>query len=100
MTDAQWRELVRAMHETEQDLIVVTMMFQNYTHRGKHKIEAEGYEGRAYYPSKLYPGRMPIASSDPLEAILAEADRLGMFVMPGVGLYAFSDFGAGSLSVA
>jgi hypothetical protein len=41
---------------------------------------------------------MPIASSDPLETILSEADRLGMFVMPGVGLYAFSDYGAGSLA--
>lgn len=98
MTDAQWRELVRAMHETDQNLLVVTMMFQNYMHRGKHTMEAEGYQGRAYYPSKLYPGRMPIASSDPLEAILSEADRLGMFVMPGVGLYAFSDYGPASLA--
>jgi hypothetical protein len=98
MTDAQWRELVRAMHETDQNLVVITMMFQNYAHRGKHRIEAEGYQGRAYYPSRLYPRRMPIASSDPLEAILSEADRLGMSVMPGVGLYAFSDYGPGSLA--
>jgi hypothetical protein len=98
MTDAEWRELVRAMHETEQNLIVITMMFQNYTHRGKHRIDTEGYHGRAYYPSALYPGRMPIASRDPLEAIMLEADRLEMLVMPGVGLYAFSDYGPGSLA--
>ena len=97
MTDAQWRELVRAMHEVDQNILVITMMFQNFTHRGRHKIETEGYHGKAYYPSKLFPGRMPIASPDPLEAILSEADRLGMQVMPGVGCYAFFDYTPGSL---
>jgi hypothetical protein len=32
-----------------------------------------------------------------LEAILSEADRLGMHVLPGVGTYAFFDFGPDSL---
>ncbi len=40
---------------------------------------------------------MPIASADPLEAILSEADRWGMHVLPGVGMYAFFDYGPGSL---
>jgi hypothetical protein len=97
MTEAQWRELVRAMHEVDQDLLVITMMFQNFTHRGRHKIETEGYQGKAYYPSNLFPGRMSIATLDPLEAILSEADRLGMQVMPGVGVYAFFDYTPGSL---
>jgi len=97
MTDAEWRELVRAMHDVDQDILVITMMFQNFTHRGRHKIETEGYQGKAYYPSQLFPGRMPIASQDPLEAILSEADRLGMHVMPGVGCYAFFDYTPGSL---
>ncbi len=98
MTPAQWRELVRAMHEVDQNLLVVTMMFQNFTHVGKHQIEKVGYHGKAYYPSKLYPGRMPIASNDPLEAILDEAEKLGVHVMPGVGCYAFFDFTASSLA--
>lgn len=97
MTDQQWRELVQAMHAVDQDLLVVTMMFHNVMHRGLHKIETEGYHGKAFYPSKLYPGRMPVASSDPLETILSEADRLGMQVMPGVGAYAFFDYSPGSL---
>ena len=100
MTDPQWRELVRAMHAVDQNILVITMMFQNFTHRGRHKIETEGYQGKAYYPSKLFPGRMPIASQDPLEAILSEADRLGMHVMPGVGCYAFFDYTPGSLALA
>jgi hypothetical protein len=97
MTDPQWRELVQAMHAVDQDIMVITMMFQNVLHRGRHKIETEGYHGKAFYPSKLYPGRMPIASQDPLETIMSEADRLGMLVMPGVGCYAFFDFTSGSL---
>jgi hypothetical protein len=98
MTDPQWRELVRAMHAVDQNILVITMMFQNFTHRGRHKIESEGYRGRAYYPSRNFPGRMPIASQDPLEAILSEADRLNMQVMPGVGCYAFFDYTPGALA--
>jgi hypothetical protein len=98
MTDPAWRELVRAMHRVDQNILVITMMFQNVAHYGRHKIETEGYHGKAFYPSKLYPGRMPIASPDPLEAILSEADRLGMHVMPGVGEYAFFDYTPASLA--
>jgi len=97
MTGAQWRELVQAMHSVHQDLLIITMMFQNFTHRGRHQIEANGYHGRAYYPSKLFPGRMPIAAADPLEAILSEADLRSMHVLPGVGMYAFFDYTPGSL---
>jgi len=98
MTAAQWRELVRAMHAVEMDVIVNTMLFQNYTHYGRHTIERDGYQGRAYYPSRLFPGRMPIACEDPLEAILSEADKLGMHVFPGIGIYAFFDFTPASLA--
>ena len=76
MTDGDWRELVRAMHTTEQNLLVITMMFQNFTHRTQHDFTPETYPGRAYYPSELYPARMPIASPDPLETIMDEADTL------------------------
>jgi hypothetical protein len=97
MNDGQWAELVRAMHEVDQNLLVITMLFQNFTHRGKHNMATSGYQGKAYYPSRLFAGRMPIASPDPLETILSEADKLGMQVMPGIGMYAFFDFGAESL---
>ena len=98
MTDRQWRELVRAMRAVGQNIMVITMVFENYTHRGQHKIETEGYHGKAYYPSKLCPSRMPIASKDPLETIFSAADRLGMHVMPGVGNYAFFDYTPGALA--
>lgn len=97
MTGPQWRQLVRSMHDVQMDVLVITMMFQNLMHYGKHNIEHDGYHGKAYYPSKLFPGRMPIACPDPLEEILSEADRWGMQVLPGIGCYAFFDFGQGSL---
>jgi len=97
MTDDQWRELVRGMHDIEMNVLVNTMLFQNYTHYGKHAIEKEGYHGKAYYPSRLFPGRMPTASDDSLEAILSEADKHGMHVFPGIGTYAFFDFTPASL---
>ena len=97
MTDEDWRHLVRAMHAADTDILVVTMLFQNFTHVGQHTIERDGYHGRAYYPSALYPERMPVASEDALETILCEADRLGMHVLPGIGCYAFFDFTPASL---
>jgi len=98
MTADQWRELVRGMHAVGMNTIVNTMLFQNFTHYGEHAIETEGYKGRAYYPSRLYPGRMPTACDDALECILDEADRLHMHVFPGIGMYAFFDFTPASLA--
>ncbi|HUU31855.1 MAG TPA: DUF4434 domain-containing protein [Phycisphaerae bacterium] len=97
MTDGQWRELVRGMHDLQMDIIVIQEVFRNQMYYGEHTIEKDGYRGRAFYPSRLFPERMPICAADPVEAILSEADRLGMHVFPGVGLYAWFDFTAGSL---
>lgn len=84
MTDQDWRELVRAMHESEQDVIVISWSFQN--------------PRKALYPSKLCASRMPIASEDPIETIMDEADKLGMHVIQGVGHYAFFDYSDASLA--
>jgi len=71
--------------------------FRNQEYVGKHTIPEKGYRGRAYYPSALFPGRMPIAARDPVEAVLSEADRLNMHVFVGVGMYAWFDYTPGSL---
>ena len=98
MTDSQWREMVAAMHEVGMDLVIVQEMFRNQRYVGKHSMETEGYTGRAYYPSKLYPQRQDIAATDPLGAVLTEADKHGMHVTVGVGLYAWFDYTPGSLA--
>lgn len=98
MTEGQWRELVRAMHRVQMDLLVVGESFRNQMYVGQHTIERDGYQGRAFYPSRLYPGRMPIAARDPFEAILSEADRLDMHVFMPVGLYAWFDYTPASLA--
>lgn len=96
-TDDQWRELVRGMHAIGMDIILIQELFRNQAYSGKHTLERDGYQGRAFYPSKLFPGRMPIAAEDPVEAILSEADALGMHVCLGLGLYAWFDYSPGSL---
>lgn len=92
-----WREMVGSMHRVGMDIIVIQEVFRNNDYVGQRNITVENYSGRAFYPSELYPGRMPVAARDPLEAILDEADHLGMHVMMGVGMFAWFDFTGESL---
>jgi hypothetical protein len=98
MTDAQWRELINAQHELDMDVVVMQELFRNQMYVDSNKIETEGYKGLAFYPSALFPGRMPIAAKDPVEAVLSQADKNGMSVFVAVGLYAWFDFSKGSLA--
>jgi hypothetical protein len=98
MTDSQWAEMVRSMKELGMDIIVIQESFRNQEYVGKHSMEKTGYTGKAFYPSKLFPSRMPIAAKDPIEAVLTEADKQGMHVMMGVGMYAWFDYTPGSLA--
>lgn len=97
MTDEQWKELVRSMHKVEMDMIVIQEVFRNEQYVGKHNTTVDSYAGKAFYPSELYPERMDITAEDPIEAILSEADRLGMNVLVGVGIFAWFDFTPESL---
>lgn len=97
MTDEQWKELVRSMHKVEMDMIVIQEVFRNEQYVGKHNTTVDSYAGKAFYPSELYPGRMDITAEEPIEAILSEADRLGMNVLVGVGIFAWFDFTPESL---
>jgi len=97
LTMDQWKEMVRSMHQIRMNLLVIQESFRNEMYVDKHHINLDGYQGKAFYPSSLYPGRMPIAADDPLEAILSEADKLNMNVFLGVGMFAWFDFTAASL---
>ena len=97
MTDSQWREMVRSMNKLDMKMIVIQEVFRNEQYVGKHTTNVDNYAGKAFYPSKLYPGRMEIAAHDPIEAILSEADKQGMNVLIGVGMFAWFDFTPESL---
>ncbi len=98
MTDADWRGLVRGMHGVGMNVIVIQQVFENQVYDYEDSIITQhGYKGLAYYPSKLYPGRMKITAKDPIGAILTEADKLGMHVFLGVGMYAWFDYSHASL---
>lgn len=97
MTDSQWQELVRAVKKLDMDMVVIQEVFRNEYYVGKHSLNVVNYAGKAFYPSRLYPGRMPITAEDPIEAILTEADRQGMQVLVGVGMFAWFDYTPESL---
>ena len=97
MTDDDWRAMVRSMHSLGLNIIVIQEVFRNEEYVGKHSMTVESYPGKAFYPSELYPGRMEITAEDPIEAIMSEADSLGMYVLPGIGMFAWFDFSEESL---
>ena len=97
MTDDQWREMVRSMNKLDMKMVVIQEVFRNEQYVGKHNTNVDNYAGKAFYPSKLYPGRMEIAAHDPIEAILSEADKQDMNVLIGVGMFAWFDFTPESL---
>lgn len=97
-TDQQWGEMMEAQSKLDMNIIVIQDVIRNpEAYAGKHNIETEGYKGVAYYPSDFIPGRFPLAANDPLEAVLASADKNNMNVFVGVGSYAWFDFTKGSL---
>lgn len=98
LTEDDWRQQILGMHNLGMDTVVIQEVFRNQAYYGTNDISTAGYHGLAYYPSALYPGRVPMASHDPIEAILSEADRLNMNVFLGVGAYAWFDFSPGALA--
>ncbi len=98
LTDADWRRQVRGLDRLSMNVIVIEEVFRNTAYPFKHNMERDGYPGRAFYDSKLYPGRMKIAARDAIGSILDEADRRGIHVFLGVGMYAFFDFSPGALA--
>lgn len=96
-TEDDWRALVRAQYEAGMSILVPQETFRNQCYVGEHHIEMNGYHGAACYDSALYSKRMNIATPDPLQVTLDEADKLGMQVFVPVGMYAWFDFSKGSL---
>lgn len=97
LTADDWKGVVRSMHKAGMDIIVLQELFRNQNYVGKHNMTVESYPGKSFYPSELYPGRMPIECGDPVKAILEEASSLGMNVFMGIGLFAWFDFSEESL---
>jgi len=103
-TEADWCETIRGMYRSGMKLIIIQETWRNPTYYGAHYHSMtaanykDQYKGKSFYPSSLWHSRMDIPAHDPVEAVLSEADNLGMNVMLGVGNYAHFDFTAGSLA--
>lgn len=109
----QWAELIKGMHGIDMNIVVIQELFRNQKYVGNHDMEKTGYTGFPYYKTELfppkpdqslldnvengkssanYPAWKNIAADSALESVLSEADRLGMKVFLGVGMYAWFDF--------
>lgn len=97
LTGKQWKEMMAGMNKLNMNMVVIQEVFRNDAYAGKHSITLSNYNGKAFYPSGLYPGRMNITAKDPVESMLSAADSLGMQVWVGVGLFAWFDFSQESL---
>ena len=104
MTDAEWREVPKAMHETGMNVIIIQDSLRHFDrpwHRYEpHNFATRPFTGKAMYPSRIFDRAHDaglLAAADPVEAMMSTADELGMSVFVGVGNYAFFDFGPHSL---
>jgi len=98
LTDDHWKELITGMNDIGMNIVVIQDTYYNPDrYVGRHTMDKDGFTGRAYYPSAMYPRLSRIEAGDPLEAVLAQADEHGMHVMVGVHGYAWFDFTPASL---
>ena len=118
LTNSQWAEMMKGMHDIEMDIVVIQELFRNQKYVGQHDMDSIGYTGFPYYESKVYPKKQgdsllnhtnngklspnypewkDLAADKPLESVLDEADKLNMKIFLGVGGYAWFDFTEGSL---
>ena len=98
LTDKQWQDKIEDMHKLGIYGVMIQNMFDSTAYVFEHSQGLDQYEGKAFYPSKLYPKRYEgLTIQDPLEAILSKADELDMQVFVGVGLYAWFDYSKDSL---
>ena len=118
LNNNQWGELIKGMHGIEMNIVVIQELFRNQKYVGRHTMDSSGYTGFPYYNSKLFPLKAEqsllenvengkssdnypkwknIAADSALKSVLTEADKDGMKVFLGVGMYAWFDFSNGSL---
>ncbi len=97
LTDEGWKQQVYSMHRIGVTSVLIQNVFDSRRYVNQHEMTADTFDGKAFYPSKLFPTRYELAASDPVEAILTAADECDMVVFPGVGLYAWFDFSPESL---
>lgn len=93
-----WKDQVRSMGEAGIKTVLIQNVFDSAAYAGRHEMSVDDYRGTPLYPSELYPNRYPLASEDPILAILEAADECGMTVFLGVGLFAWFDFSSDSLA--
>lgn len=97
MTDEGWKQQIYSMNKIGVRSVLIQNVFSSGHYVNQHAMTARTYDGKAFYPSDLYPRHGDLAVRDPVESILTAADECDMAVFCGVGLYAWFDFSEESL---
>ena len=92
-----FKQQIFSMHNIGITGVIIQNVFDSPYYVGTNDKTIDTYDGKAFYNSELYSGRVDIRCEDPIEAILTAADECDMAVFPGVGLFAWFDFSPESL---
>lgn len=92
-----FKQQIYSMHNIGITGVIIQNVFDSPYYVGTNDKTIDTYDGKAFYNSELYSGRVDIRCEDPIEAILTAADECDMAVFPGVGLFAWFDFSPESL---
>ena len=98
LTDEGWKQQVYSMHRIGVTSVLIQNVFDSRRYVNQHEMTADTFDGKAFYPSKLFPTRYELAAaSDRSRRSSRRPTRCDMVVFPGVGLYAWFDFSPESL---
>jgi len=98
MTKQDWDDQMRFMSEVGIKTAVMQNLFMNDQYLMKTNQTCDTYYGTAFYPSETFPQQFPFLHDyDKVEAIMTAADKYGINIMVGIGLFAWFDFREPSL---
>lgn len=101
MTPKDWSDQVSYMAAIGMKTAVIQQLFLNnhYVKADNDTCDPAGYAGLSFYPSRTYTKMYPNFTdpNDKVEAILTAADKYGVSIFIGIGVFEWFDFRAESL---
>lgn len=102
MTASDWDDQIRFMAQAGIRTGIIQALFfcnEYINHNADETCDNYARFGEAFYPSEVYPRQFPFVQTgyDRVEAILSAADKYGVNIFLGVGMWAWFDYGDQSL---
>lgn len=97
MTAQDWDDQIKYMAQNGIKIAIIQALFLNNDYvidNVNETCDNYGKTGQAFYPSKIYPKRFPFKDmvTDKVEVILSAADKYGINVFMGLGIFAWFDY--------